>query len=154
MKFDFIPMEEMEETLEVLNLEESSEKAKISVPKDYKLKLETDRFGVDYYVWEKFPENMKVTEEFIGKRVWIAGNPKTYISYLKSILPIGHFKQKSGGAMVAEKGLDYPQCYELNSVIVHPDNFKKDVKKRKRRTKEEMAKLESKKPKERKFKKW
>lgn len=155
MNIQFIPMQELEEKIEILNMEESSGEKRVSVPKDFKLKTETDRFGVDYYVWEKFPEKLTISEEFIGKRVWIAGNPKTYITYLKSILPEGHGKQPNGGVMVAEKGLDYPQCYELNSVIIHPDNFKKEVKKRKRRTKEEMKLAEAnKKPKQRNFKKW
>jgi hypothetical protein len=136
MKFEFVPMEKLDE--EMSNIVDAPNE-KVSVPKNFKVTLKTyDKFGIDYYVWEKYPENLKVTEQTIGKKVWIAGNPRTFISYLKQILPIGHPKQKSGGYMISEKGLDYAQCYEYDSVIAHPDNFKKEVTKRKRSTKAEM----------------
>jgi hypothetical protein len=83
------------------------------------------RIGVSYHVWKEFPEEYSIKDIHVGKQVWMAGTPKTVIWTLVSIHKAGVPMYPQGGLSIKKKGSKIIHSVELDTCILHPDNFKR-----------------------------
>lgn len=81
--------------------------------------------GVSYFVWVAYPEKCVVKESDEGKQIWVAGTPKTAVFTLVKFHPIGTKMFLDGGYTIKQKGSSITRNVDMNTVILHPDNFKR-----------------------------
>lgn len=71
--------------------------------------------GIPYQVFDDIPNKLKMTEEQIGKRVWIASMPRTTKAYLKEF---------DGNEVLIRFRTGVDRDFFVEEVILHPTEWK------------------------------
>ena len=93
--------------------------------------IKETKHGIPYSVFSNVPDELKISNEAIGKEVWVAAettvgeNPiPSTVNILKSIFqPNENKKYPDGGVVVSSKGMDYSNSYFLDEVVLHPNEI-------------------------------
>jgi hypothetical protein len=96
--------------------------------------------GVSYEMFLDIPEDMQIlgsTER--GTSVWVAGLPRSHKFILRRFHDVGVKKFPFGGYTLWDPKND--QCFDgyYDSAVIHPDNFKRPRKPKKKTVKKKAA---------------
>lgn len=80
--------------------------------------------GIPYPVFTSVPDELKLTEDDIGKQVWIANESLTTTAILKKVHGKDEDSWPEGGYEVNIIGTKFYKKYFLNEVILHPDEIR------------------------------
>ena len=112
---DFVS--EIKETDEVEIVDDNSTKAVI------KEIISNDGFMLRRKIWSDVPDELKIDEDNIGSRVWVAGVERTSNMILARIRAVGDIGFPKGGVELRNVGEDRVEPYYLDTVVLHPKNF-------------------------------
>lgn len=86
-------------------------------------KIKQEQFGFE--IWSQIASEHKLTQDHIGRKVWVAGEFSTKDRVLKAVHKKGEKSWPNGGYEVLETDRGIVRYYPLQKCRLHPKELKK-----------------------------